>query len=166
MANITFHGSPAKTIGTLPSVGTQAPHFSLVANDLSEVSLNDITTDYVLLNITPSLDTHVCADSAVRFNKEIASRTNVTVVNISKDLPFAASRFCSANQIEHVRSLSGFRDTRFGKDFGVELIDSPIKGLYSRAVIVLDKNRKVVYTEQVPEIVQEPNYAAALAAIA
>lgn len=166
MANITFKGDPTHSIGTLPKLGTQAPDFTLVGNDLIEVTLADVITDYVILNITPSLDTGVCANSAKRFDRELASRKNVTVLNISKDLPFANTRFCTAHNITHIQSLSGFRDSDFGRAYGVELIDSPLKGLYSRAVLVLDKDRTVIYTEQVSETTQEPDYPAALAFIA
>ncbi|MFN3020492.1 thiol peroxidase [Chryseobacterium sp. TY3] len=164
MANITFKGNPIHTVGDLPEVGTQAKDFTLVASDLSEKKLSDYKGKKVVLNIFPSIDTGVCAASARHFNQDASSLENTVVVNVSRDLPFALSRFCAAEGLSDVDVLSDFRGT-FGEDYGVTLEDSPLHGLLSRAVVVLDENGKVIYTEQVPEIGQEPNYENALAAV-
>ncbi len=164
MANITFKGNPIHTVGNLPEVGTQAKEFTLVNSDLSEKKLSDYQGKKVVLNIFPSIDTGVCAASARHFNQDATSLENTVVVNVSRDLPFALSRFCAAEGLDNVDVLSDFRGS-FGEDYGVTLEDSPLHGLLSRAVVVLDENGKVVYTEQVPEIGQEPNYADALAAV-
>ncbi|MGL6037948.1 MAG: thiol peroxidase [Soonwooa sp.] len=164
MANITFKGNPIHTVGDLPEVGTQAKDFTLVASDLSEKKLSDYKGKKVVLNIFPSIDTGVCAASARHFNQDASSLDNTVVVNVSRDLPFALSRFCAAEGLSDVDVLSDFRGT-FGEDYGVTLEDSPLHGLLSRAVVVLDENGKVIYTEQVPEIGQEPNYENALAAV-
>ncbi|SKC04241.1 thiol peroxidase, atypical 2-Cys peroxiredoxin [Soonwooa buanensis] len=164
MANITFKGNPIHTVGNLPEVGTQAKDFTLVASDLSEKKLSDYKGKKVVLNIFPSIDTGVCAASARHFNQDASSLDNTVVVNVSRDLPFALSRFCAAEGLNDVDVLSDFRGS-FGEDYGVTLEDSPLHGLLSRAVVVVDENGKVVYTEQVPEIGQEPNYENALAAV-
>ncbi|WP_313215192.1 thiol peroxidase [Soonwooa sp.] len=164
MANITFKGNPIHTVGDLPEVGTQAKDFTLVASDLSEKKLSDYKGKKVVLNIFPSIDTGVCAASARHFNQDASSLDNTVVVNVSRDLPFALSRFCAAEGLSDVDVLSDFRGS-FGEDYGVTLEDSPLHGLLSRAVVVLDENGKVIYTEQVPEIGQEPNYENALAAV-
>lgn len=164
MANITFKGNPIHTVGNLPEVGTQAKDFTLVASDLSEKKLSDYQGKKVVLNIFPSIDTGVCAASARHFNQDASSLDNTVVVNVSRDLPFALSRFCAAEGLNDVDVLSDFRGS-FGEDYGVTLEDSPLHGLLSRAVVVVDENGKVIYTEQVPEIGQEPNYADALAAV-
>lgn len=161
MASITFKGTPIKTIGELPQKGSRAPNFSLVANDLSEVTLESFGRKKKILNIIPSLDTGVCRTSANTFNEKIARRSNLVVINISMDLPFAQGRFCKVEDIDNSEALSAFRSS-FPKDYGVEIMDGPLKGLCARAVIVLDENNNVVYTEQVPEIGQEPNYDKAL----
>lgn len=164
MANITFKGNPAKTVGTLPEVGSTFKDFKLVNEELSEKSLNDYSGKRKVLNIFPSIDTGVCAASARKFNEEATKLDNAVVINISRDLPFALGRFCAAEGLDNVETLSDFRGS-FGEDFGVTLEDSPLKGLLSRAVVVLDENNKVLYTEQVAEITEEPNYANALAAL-
>ncbi|WP_018676652.1 thiol peroxidase [Riemerella columbina] len=164
MANITFKGNPAKTVGALPEVGSTFKDFKLVNEELSEKSLNDYSGKRKVLNIFPSIDTGVCAASARKFNEEATQLDNTVVINISRDLPFALGRFCAAEGLNNVDTLSDFRGS-FGEDFGVTLEDSPLKGLLSRAVVVLDENNKVLYTEQVAEITEEPNYANALAAL-
>ncbi|MGV4413434.1 thiol peroxidase [Chryseobacterium sp. T1] len=164
MADITFKGNPIHTVGQLPEVGTEAKDFTLVASDLSEKKLSDYQGKKVVLNIFPSIDTGVCAASARQFNKEASSLENTVVINVSKDLPFALNRFCAAEGLNNVEVLSDFRG-RFGEDYGVTLLDSPLHGLLSRAVVVLDENGKVVYTEQVSEIGQEPNYDNAINAV-
>lgn len=157
MAEITLKGNTINTSGNLPAVGTQATDFQLVANDLSVKTLADYKGKKVVLNIFPSLDTATCAASVRRFNKEASTLENTVVLCISKDLPFAQARFCGAEGLDQVHTLSDFR-TDFGKDYGLEIVDGPLAGLESRAVILLDENGKVTYTQQVPEIVDEPNY--------
>lgn len=164
MADITFKGNPIHTVGQLPEVGTEAKDFTLVASDLSEKKLSDYQGKKVVLNIFPSIDTGVCAASARHFNQEASALENTVVINVSKDLPFALNRFCAAEGLNNVEVLSDFRG-RFGEDYGVTLQDSPLHGLLSRAVVVLDENGKVLYTEQVPEIGQEPNYDNAINAV-
>ena len=158
MAKITLKGNPINTFGELPAVGTQAPDFKLVANDLSEKTLADYKGRKVVLNIFPSLDTPTCAASVRRFNAEASKLENTVVLCISKDLPFAQARFCGAEGLDKVHTLSDFRGGAFGKDYGVEITDGPLAFLESRAVVVLDENGKVTYTQQVPEIVDEPDY--------
>ena len=164
MSQITFKGNPIHTVGSLPEVGTTAQEFTLVGADLSEKHLADYTGKRVLLNIFPSIDTGVCAASAREFNKDASSLDNTVVINVSRDLPFALNRFCAAEGLDNVEVLSDFRGN-FGEDYGVTLEDSPLKGLLSRAVVILDEKGKVIYTEQVPEIGQEPNYEAAVNAL-
>ena len=165
MAEITLKGNAINTIGNLPEKGTKAPNFTMVKNDLSEGSLSDYKGKKVVLNIFPSLDTGTCAASVRRFNQEASSLENAVVLCISKDLPFAQARFCGAEGLENVHNMSDFRTGQFGRDYGVEIADGPLAGLESRAVIVLDEEGTVVYTQQVPEIVDEPDYDAALAAL-
>lgn len=162
MAEITFKGNPIHTNGQLPSVGEQAPPFKLTGADLKEVSLEDFDGHKVVLNIVPSIDTGICAMSARRFNQEAAQLGGAKVLTISQDLPFAMHRFCAAEGIADVIMLSGFRNPSFGQAYGVTMSEGPLRGLYSRAVVVLDARHRVVYTEQVPEIAQEPDYEAAL----
>jgi thiol peroxidase len=163
MARITLKGNPFDTCGELPAKGTVAPDFALAAQDLSEKRLADFPGRKVL-NVFPSLDTPVCALSVRAFNEKAAGRPGVTVLNISADLPFAQKRFCGAEGIEGAVTLSTFRST-FARDYGLEIANGPLAGLCSRAVIVLDAQNRVVYAAQVPEIAQEPDYAAALAAL-
>ena len=165
MANITFKGNPVQTTGELPAVGASAPDFSLVSSELSEVKLSDYKGKNVVLNIFPSLDTGTCAASVRRFNKEAAALDNTVVLGISADLPFAAGRFCSAEGIKDVVTLSNFRDDAFAKDYGLLMTDGPLKGLLARAVVVVDPEGKVAYTELVPEIAHEPDYHSAINSI-
>lgn len=166
MADITLKGNPIHTIGNLPAVGSQAPDFKLTATDLSDKTLADFKGSRLVLNIFPSLDTPTCAASVRRFNQLATDMANTKVLAISKDLPFAHSRFCTSEGIENVINLSGFKCSgAFGKDYGVEIVDGPLAELYSRAVVIIDENGKVVYNQQVPEIVDEPNYDDVLAAL-
>ncbi len=165
MAKITLGGNPVETQGELPAVGSQAPDFQLSAADLSLKSLKDYSGQKLVLNIFPSVDTNVCASSVRRFNEEAASLEGVKVLNISKDLPFAMKRFCGAEGIERVENLSEFRNSSFSDAYQVSMKDGALAGLFSRAIVVVDEEGKVAYTEQVPEIGQEPNYEAALKAL-
>lgn len=165
MAQITLQGNIINTIGNLPKVGSKAPAFTLVKNDLSIGSLSDYLGKKVVLNIFPSLDTGTCAASVRRFNQEASNLENTVVLCISKDLPFAQARFCGSEGLEDVINFSDFRTGEFGKAYGVEIIDGPLAGLESRAVVVVDKDGKIIYTEQVPEIVDEPDYDKAMAAL-
>jgi thiol peroxidase len=165
MASITLGGNPADTNGNLPSVGSIAPNFTLTATDLSSKSLSDYPGKRKLLNIFPSIGTGICAASARRFNEEAAKLQNTLVFCISKDLPFAQTQFCAAEGIENVIMLSDYKNGKFGNDYGLLITKSSFEGLLARVVIVLDENNKIIYTEQVPEIGQEPNYAAALKAL-
>lgn len=164
MANITLKGNPVHTSGQLPEKSSTAKDFKLVKSDLSEVSLQNFAGKRKVLNIFPSIDTGTCAASVRRFNQEASNLTNTVVLNISADLPFAQNRFCGAEGIKNCETLSSFRSS-FGKDYGIQMMDSPLAGLLSRCVIVLSEDNKVLYTEQVPDIVNEPNYASALAAL-
>ncbi len=166
MATITLKGTPIDTIGDLPSVGATAPDFMLTKRDLSETTLSDFTGKRIILNIFPSIDTPVCATAVRRFNEEASKLENTVVVCVSADLPFAHERFCGAEGIDDVLSLSSFRSESFGKDYGVQITSGPLTGLLSRAIVIIDTDGKVIYTEQVPEIAQEPHYEAALAALA
>lgn len=164
MATITLKGNPIHTSGDLPAVGTKAPDFRLTKADLSDVGLKDYAGKVKILNIVPSLDTGTCAASARAFEIKAGSVPGAVVLTVSRDLPFAQARFCKAEGIEHVVTLSALRDLAFEKDWGVAIVDGPMAGLLSRAVAVLDAADRVVYTQQVPEIAQEPDYAAALEA--
>ena len=164
MANITLGGNPIHTSGDLPAVGAKAPDFKLTSGDLKDLTLADFKGKKKVLNIVPSLDTPVCATSTRKFNSDAGKLPNVAVLVISADLPFASKRFCTTEGLANVTPLSTFRSS-FAKDWGVAIIDGPLAGVTSRAVVVLDENDKVVYKEQVPEIKQEPNYDAALAAL-
>ena len=162
MARITLKGNPINTIGTLPEIGSQAPDFKLTKIDLSDVSLKDFAGKRMILNISPSIDTGICADSVRRFNIAADKLEKTVILYISLDLPFAHKRFCEAEGIKSVISVSGLRTRSFGKDYGVLITDGPMEGLFSRAVVILDEHGKVIYTEQVPEIGQDPNYEEAL----
>ena len=162
MAKITFKGSPIETVGHLPAVGSSAPDFNLCGGDFSEVALSDFQGKTVVLNIVPSLDTSVCQESARRFNAIATEVKGVVVMNISQDLPFAQSRFCGSEGLENVINLSTFRSPEFGEAYGVTIESGPLAGLLSRAVVLVDGEGKVLYTEQVPEIAQEPEYEAVL----
>lgn len=164
MATITLKGNEIHTSGNLPKVSSQAPDFKLVKTDLSEIDKAALKGKRVVLNIFPSLDTDVCAASVRRFNKEASELENTVVVCVSKDLPFAHARFCTTEGLDNVISASDFRTGKFGEDYGLTIADGPLAGLHSRAVVVMNENGEVIYTEQVPEIVEEPNYEAALKA--
>lgn len=165
MAQITLKGSPCNTNGDLPAVGSTAPDFTLVANDLKDTTLAAYAGKKKLLNIVPSLDTPVCATSARKFNESFAGRDDAVALVISADLPFASGRFCSIEGIKNVAALSMMRDKQFATDYGVLIVDGPLAGITARAVVVLDANNQVIYTQLVPEIVQEPDYQAALQAL-
>ncbi len=165
MATIKLKGSPINTVGELPGAGTQAPDFILTKNDLSDVRLMEFKGKKVVLNIFPSLDTDVCARSVIRFNEAAGALDDTVILCISKDLPFAQVRFCGSKGLDNVISLSAFRYRSFGNSYGVRITDGPLSGLLSRAIVVLDETGKVIYTEQVPEITQEPDYDAALASL-
>lgn len=164
MANITLKGNPITTVGDLPAVGSPAPAFTLVQGDLSELNLSDLAGKRVVLNIFPSVDTPTCAMSVRAFNEKAAALDNTVVVCVSADLPFAMTRFCGAEGIANVKLGSTFRAS-FGSDYGVAFETGPLKGLMSRAVVVIDENGKVAYTEQVAEVADEPDYEAELAAL-
>jgi thiol peroxidase len=164
MATITFKGTPITTCGELPIKNSVAPDFTLVKQDLSETILSDYKGKRLILNIFPSIDTGVCAISVRKFNEKAAALKNTVVLCVSMDLPFAQSRFCGAEGIKNVVAASAFRST-FGDHYGVTIANGPLAGLLSRAVVIVNENGKVIYTEQVPEIAQEPNYDAALAAL-
>ncbi len=165
MATVTLHGNPINTLGTLPASGSTAKDFSLTKGDLSMTSLEDYKGKKLVLNIFPSIDTGTCAQSVRQFNTEAAELENTVVLCISKDLPFAQARFCGAEGIKNVEMLSDFRDGNFGKSYEVSFTDGPLAPLHSRAVVVLNENGTVLYSEQVSEIVDEPNYKAALEAL-
>lgn len=162
MAKITLKGNEISTSGDLPAVGSQAPDFLVTKTDLSDMSFGDVKGKRVILNIFPSIDTGVCAASVRHFNADAAELDNTVILCVSRDLPFAHARFCGAEGIENVELVSEMRNSSFGDNYRVRIVDGPLAGLLSRAVIVLDEDGKVIYTEQVPEIGQEPNYAAAL----
>lgn len=164
MANITLHDNPVTTVGNLPEVGSTVKNFDLVNVELKPKSNQDYAGKKIIYNIFPSIDTGVCQAAARKFNEAAAQLENTVVLNVSKDLPFALNRFCAAEGLDNVENLSDFRGT-FGDDYGLKIADSPMQGLLSRAVIATDENGKVLYTEQVPEIAQEPNYEAALDAV-
>lgn len=164
MSEITLKGNPIHTIGSLPENGSKAKPFRLVKADLSDAKLEDFNGKVKILNIVPSLDTSVCAVSAKKFEREVKDLAGIVVLTVSKDLPFAQGRFCKAEGIENVIALSDMRGSSFGKDYGVTIIDGPLEGVFSRAVIVLDRENKVAYSEQVPEIGREPDYDKALSA--
>ncbi|HZL11086.1 MAG TPA: thiol peroxidase [Prolixibacteraceae bacterium] len=165
MAQITLKGNAIQTIGELPAKGTKAPDFELVKNDLSKVSLKDFTGSRLVLNIFPSLDTGTCAASVRQFNKLAADLKNTKVLCISRDLPFAQARFCGTEGIANAITISDFAAGKFGKDYNLEISTGPLANLHSRSVVVLDENHKVTYTQQVPEIVDEPDYEAALSSL-
>jgi len=165
MATVTLKGNPINTLGELPSSGSSAPNFSLTKNDLSSASLSDYSGKKVVLNIFPSVDTGTCATSVRKFNEQAAGLDNTVVLCISKDLPFAQARFCGAEGIDKVELLSDFRDGNFGRAYNVEFVDGPLKALHSRAIVVVDEDGTVVHSHQVPETVDEPDYAAAMNAL-
>lgn len=165
MASVTHKGNPIDVAGSFPKVGQTAPDFKLVAKDLKDVSLKDYAGKRKLLNIVPSLDTGVCATSTRKFNEKAAGLGNTVVLVVSADLPFASSRFCSAEGLNNVVTLSTMRGREFLRNYGVEITSGVLVGVTARAVVVLDENDKVLHSELVPEIAQEPNYDAALAAL-
>jgi thiol peroxidase len=165
MTKITLKGNTINTIGQLPKIGTQAKDFKLIAADLSEKSIVDFKGSKLVLNIFPSLDTPTCAASVRHFNQAAGDLDNTKVLCISRDLPFAQARFCGAEGLDNVITLSDFQRGTFGQDYGVEIVDGPLAFLHSRVVIILDENGKVTYTQQVPEIVDEPNYDEVLSAL-
>ncbi|NGF56155.1 thiol peroxidase [Parapedobacter sp. SGR-10] len=164
MSQVTFKGTAVHTKGSLPQVGSEAPGFSLTAGDLSQKSLSDFSGKKVVLNIFPSVDTGTCAASVRAFNQKASQLENTVVLCISRDLPFAQGRFCAAEGLENVVTLSEYKDASFSDAYGVKFVDGPLEGLLSRAVVVIDEAGKVVYTEQVAEVTEEPNYDEAIAA--
>ncbi|MBB5212917.1 thiol peroxidase [Microbulbifer hydrolyticus] len=164
MATVTMKGNPVETVGELPAAGSQAPAFTLVQGDLSDLTLESLAGKRIVLNIFPSVDTGTCAMSVRTFNEKAAALDNAVVVCVSADLPFAMTRFCGAEGIENVKLGSAFRSD-FGSDYGVTFKSGPLTGLLSRAVVVIDESGKVAYTEQVAEITEEPDYESALTAL-
>ena len=165
MATVTFKGEPVELCGDLPKTGEQAPKFGGVKGDLTTVHLPDFLGKKVILNIFPSLDTPVCAASVRRFNKEASSLDNTVVLCVSKDLPFAQARFCAAEGLDNVVTLSVFRCHHFDERYGLTMTDGPLKGLLARAVVIVDEEGRIIYEELVPEITSEPDYASALKAL-
>lgn len=165
MATVTFKGGPVHTVGNLPAVGNEAPNFKLTAGDLSDKSLSDYKGKKVVLNIFPSVDTGTCAASVRAFNQAAADLDNTVVLCISKDLPFAQGRFCAAEGLNNVITLSEYKDSNFSDTYQLKFADGPLAGLLSRVVITVDTDGKVLYEEQVAEVTEEPNYEAALASL-
>lgn len=165
MATTKLKGNPINTNGDLPKIGSKAPDFHLVDVGLKDVRLTDFAGKKKILNIVPSLDTGICAMSTKKFNDFAKTRSDVAALTISADLPFAQNRFCTAENIDTVKTLSMMRSRNFAKDYGVLMQDGPMAGICARSVVVLDENDKVLYTELVPEIATEPNYEAAIAAV-
>ncbi|MDH5477638.1 MAG: thiol peroxidase [Nitrospinota bacterium] len=165
MSKITLKGNPVNTCGALPAVGSKAPDFLLTKSDLSDVSLKNYAGKNLVINIFPSVDTAVCAASVRRFNKDITSVPDTVCLCVSLDLPFAHKRFCAAEGIENVDTSTELRERKFGEDYGVRMVDGPLAGLLSRAVVIVGKDGNVVYTQQVPDITEEPDYEKALAAL-
>ena len=164
MSQVTFKGNPINTAAELPKVGSAARDFTVVKTDLSSISMSEFKGKKVVLNIFPSIDTPVCAASVRRFNEEAAKLNNTVVLCISRDLPFAQKRFCAAEGIDNVITCSEYRDSSFSDAYGVKILDGPLAGLFSRAIVIIGEDGTVVYTQQVPEIGQEPDYDKALAA--
>lgn len=162
MASVTLGGNVVHTSGSLPETGSKAPDFQLVKGDLGIASLSDFAGTRVILNIFPSIDTSTCAASVRHFNQDASSLENTKVLCISRDLPFAQNRFCGAEGLKNVLTLSDFREGSFAKNYGLLLEEGPLKGLCARAVVVLNENQEVIYSELVPEIKEEPNYEKAL----
>jgi len=165
MAEITLKGNPVNTSGNLPAKGSDAPGFSLVRSDLGNLTLSELKGKKIVLSISPSFDTSICATSVRKFNQLAAGKANVIVLAITKDLPFAHNRFCTTEGITNVVTLSGFRNRDFGKAYGVDIIDGSFEGLYARSIVVINEAGKVVYTQLVPEIATEPDYDAVLAVL-
>ena len=166
MEKVTLHGDPISISGKLPAQGSQAPDFNLTKVDLSKTKLSDYKGSKVILNIFPSIDTPVCAASVRRFNAEASALGETQVLCISADLPFAHGRFCTVEGLDNVIPLSTFRSLEFGQDYGVTIVEGPLRGLLSRAIVIINEQAQVIYTEQVSEITQEPDYEAALRALA
>ena len=164
MAQITLDGNPCNTSGNIPAVGSKAPSFALINDDLTPFSSSELEGKRVILSVFPSVETGICSMSVRTFNVEASSLNNTIVACVSRDLPFAMKRFCGAEGLEDIKMLSDFRTGAFGRDFGLEILDGGFAGLLSRCVLVLNENGNVIYTEQVPEIGQEPDYEAALTA--
>ncbi len=162
MSQITHKGKPVTTYGHLPEIGERAPHFELIKSDMNVATLQDFKGKRVIMNIFPSIDTHICATSVRNFSEKVADLDNAVVLNISRDLPFAQKRFVDDEKINNMVNLSDFKERNFGKDYGLEMIDGLWEGLLSRVVIVLDENGKIIYTQQVRDIDQEPDYLEAL----
>ena len=165
MAETKLGGNPVHTSGDLPAKGQPAPDFTVVKGDLSSVSLGDLSGQRVVLNIFPSIDTPTCAASVRRFNEAAGNLDNTTILNVSMDLPFAQARFCGAEGLSNVVNGSDFRDGSFGQAYGVRLVDGKLEGLFARAVVVVGEDGNVLHTELVPEIAQEPDYDAVVAAL-
>ncbi|MDG1397880.1 MAG: thiol peroxidase [Polaribacter sp.] len=165
MANITLKGNEFKTIGNLPELGNKAPNFSLTAGDLSLKSLSDYSGKNIILNIFPSIDTGTCASSVREFNKKSTDLENTVVLCISRDLPFAQARFCGAEGIDNVITLSDFAKGSFGKNYGLTIENGPLAHLHSRAIVIINAEGNIIYKEQVAEIADEPDYEAALKAL-
>jgi thiol peroxidase len=165
MAKLTLKGEPVNSSGNLPAIGSKAPDFNLVKSDLTNLKLSELKGKKVILSIFPSQETGTCSAQIRRFNKIAAGKKNVMVLGISKDLPFAHKRFCESEGITNVVTLSGYRDQEFGKLYGVDVLNGVFGGLYARSVIIIDENGKVVYTQQVPEMANEPDYDEVLAAL-
>lgn len=165
METIYFQGTPCHTYGMIPAVGMKAPNFNLVNVDLKDVRLSDYQGKRVVLNIFPSLDTAVCAASVRRFNVEAAKMDNTQVICISMDLPFAAKRFCTAEGIDHLEVTSAFRSPTFSQEYGLQIVDGPLAGLLARAVIVVDEDRNVIFSDLVEEITHEPDYEGAISVL-
>ena|SRR6218665_92757 len=165
MATLTIGGNPVNTNADLPAVGSTAPNFTLVKNDLSEASSTDYSGKRLILNVFPSIDTATCATSVRQFNQRAAGLENTAVLCISHDLPFAQKRFCGAEGIENVETLSDFKKGTFGQAYGLEMVDGKLNGLHARAIVVLDENQKVLHTELVQNISDEPNYDAAISVL-
>ena len=162
MAQITLKGNPVHTVGELPKVGDKAPDFLLTKTDLSDISLKDVSGKKVILNIFLGVDTSVCSISLARFNEEIRQFDNAVVIGISMDLPFAHARFCEAEGMKNVITASELRNREFGSNYGVRMVDGPLAGLFARAIVVIDESSKVIYTQLVPEVTEEPDYDKAL----
>jgi thiol peroxidase len=165
MTKITLKGNPVTTVGTLPKTGSQAPNFTLTKADLTDLTLQDYAGKKIILSMFPSVDTGTCAAAARHFNEDAAKLSNTVVLCVSADLPFAQKRFCAAENLQNVTTASSFRHLEFGKNYGVTITDGPLAGLLSRAIVVIDEKGKVIYTQQVPEISDEPDYEEVLDSI-
>jgi thiol peroxidase len=163
MSHITVNGHPIHTLGKLPSVGSQAPDFTVTKTDLSEIRLKDYSNSVIILNIFPSLDTSTCATAMIKFNEMAQQFKNILILCISADLPFAQKRFCIAEHLNNVQPVSVFRHTGFGNDYGVLITDGPVAGLLSRAIVVIDEQGKIIHTQQVEELSDEPDYEIVIA---